>query len=127
MRSTQSGAAESAPVPENSPDQRRSGQRSRYVPTAAYTLAEYVKRMGVKLAQLKGPWRSAEHPIPAHDRNAPQAIPIVTNGQTEMMVDTMEHAIDLAGFLNWCGVHHLRPVRDLMLPPELRTAPTRQT
>jgi len=32
------------------------------------------------------------------------------------MVDTMEHAIDLSGFLNWCGVEELNPVSDLDLP-----------
>jgi len=32
------------------------------------------------------------------------------------MVDTMEHAIDLSRFLNWCGVDHLNPVPDLALP-----------
>jgi hypothetical protein len=32
------------------------------------------------------------------------------------MVDTMEHAIDLSRFLNWCGVDDLNPVPDLALP-----------
>jgi hypothetical protein len=35
------------------------------------------------------------------------------------MVDTMEHAIDLSGFLNWCGLEDLSPVADLHLPGEL--------
>ena len=36
------------------------------------------------------------------------------------MVDTMEHARDLAGLLNWCGVDDLDPVPDLVPPPALR-------
>jgi hypothetical protein len=36
------------------------------------------------------------------------------------MVDTMEHAVDLSGFLNWCGVDELDPVPDLTPPPARR-------
>jgi hypothetical protein len=32
------------------------------------------------------------------------------------MVDTMEHACDVAGLLNWCGIDHLDPVADLIPP-----------
>ena len=40
----------------------------------------------------------------------------VTNEHTEVMVDTMEHAVEVAGLLNWCGVHELNPVADLEPP-----------
>jgi hypothetical protein len=33
------------------------------------------------------------------------------------MVDTEEHAADVAGLLNWCGVHDLEPIPELT-PPE---------
>jgi hypothetical protein len=33
------------------------------------------------------------------------------------MVDTMEHARDVAGLLNYCGIEHLDPVADLIPPP----------
>jgi hypothetical protein len=36
------------------------------------------------------------------------------------MVDTMEHATEVAGLLNWCGVEDLDPVPDLIPPPGLR-------
>jgi hypothetical protein len=35
------------------------------------------------------------------------------------MVDTLEHARDVAGLLNWSGVGDLNPVPDLIPPPEL--------
>ena len=34
----------------------------------------------------------------------------------QVMVDTMEHARDLAGLLNWCGIRDLDPVADLVPP-----------
>jgi hypothetical protein len=49
-------------------------------------------------------------------------LPIVTNGIAQIMVDTMEHATDLAGLLNWCGVDELDPVPDLVPPPTLEPA-----
>jgi hypothetical protein len=45
-------------------------------------------------------------------------IPLVTNGHTEVMVDSMQHAADLSGFLNYCGVENLNPVADLSPPPD---------
>jgi hypothetical protein len=32
------------------------------------------------------------------------------------MVDSMQHAADLSGFLNYCGVENLNPVEDLTPP-----------
>jgi hypothetical protein len=32
------------------------------------------------------------------------------------MVDSREHAADVAGLLNWCGVRELDPVPDLVPP-----------
>jgi hypothetical protein len=43
-------------------------------------------------------------------------IPIVTNGVTEVAVDTAERAADVSGLLNWCGVDHLDPVPNLRPP-----------
>jgi hypothetical protein len=94
--------------------------RRRYVPTAAFALADRLKRMGVKLGITAGPWRRAEHTLARLGRNGLDVIPFVTNGETEMMVDTKQHAIDLAGLLNWCGLNRLDPVPDLTLPLGLR-------
>jgi len=43
-------------------------------------------------------------------------IPLVTNGHTEVMVDTMEHAVELSGLLNYCGLDDFEPVPDLTPP-----------
>jgi len=47
-------------------------------------------------------------------------LPIVTNGMAQVMVDTMEHARDLAGLLNWCGIEELDPVPDLVPPASVQ-------
>jgi hypothetical protein len=88
----------------------------RYEPTAVYALVELLKRAGVELSHIRGPWRSIRRPLRRPGRNAEPAIPIVTNGETQLAVDTAAHAIDLSGFLNWCGVAHLEPIPGL-LPP----------
>jgi hypothetical protein len=94
--------------------------RRRYVPKAAFALAERLKAMGVKLGISRGPWRTDEHLLNRRGRNGLDAIPIVTNGETEVMVDTLEHAVDLAGLLNYSGVDTLNPVPDLTVPLELQ-------
>ena len=88
----------------------------RYEPTPVYVLAEHLKRKGVDLAHIRGPWRSIQRLLRRPGRNSERIIPIVTNGETQVAVDTAEHAVDLSGFLNWCGVAHLKPVPNL-LPP----------
>jgi hypothetical protein len=88
----------------------------RYEPTPVYALAEQMKREGVELHLVHGPWRPMRRPLRRPGRNAEKAIPIVTNGVTELAVDTAEHAVDLSGLLNWCGVDHLEPVPNLRPP-----------
>jgi hypothetical protein len=39
---------------------------------------------------------------------------VITNEHTLVAVDTTERAMDLAGLLNWCGVHDLNPVPELI-------------
>ena len=85
----------------------------RYEPTPVYALAEHMKREGVELHLVDGPWRPIRLPLRRPGRNAEKAIPIVTNGVTELAVDTAEHAVDVSGLLNWCGVDHLEPVPNL--------------
>jgi hypothetical protein len=80
--------------------------QSRYEPTVVYHLAEHAKASGVDLKQAEGPWR-VRHSL---------EIPVVTNEGTEVMVDTVEHASDVAGLLNWCGVHELNPIPELTPP-----------
>jgi hypothetical protein len=89
----------------------------RYEPTSVYALAERLKRTGAQLQNARGPWRPTRRALRRPGRNAESAIPVVTNGVAEIAVDTAEHAVDLSGFLNWCGVDHLEPVANLR-PPE---------
>jgi len=93
-------------------------QRRRYQPTAVYVLAERVKGRGVEIAAARGPWHAGARRLRRPGRNRLGVIPVVTNGRTELMVDTMEHATDLSGLLNWSGVEELNPVPDLNPPPQ---------
>jgi len=92
--------------------------RRRYQPVTAYALADQLKRKGVELSSVEGPWRVAGRTLQRPGRNRLPLIPLVTNGRTEVMVDSMQHAADLSGFLNWCGLDHLNPVADLTPPPD---------
>ena len=95
----------------------RPDRRRRYQPTAAYYLAESLRRRGIDLARRSGPWRVVARALNRPGRNRISVLPIVTNGMAQVMADTMEHARDLAGLLNWCGIDNLDPVPDLLPPP----------
>jgi len=90
----------------------------RYEPTPVYALAEYLKREGVELRLVHGPWHPIRRTLRRPGRNAQKAIPIITNGVTELAVDTAERAADVSGLLNWCGVDHLEPVPNLRPPDQ---------
>lgn len=118
MRSKEFVSTLSAPLLQNTlRNQRQPTERFRYEPTVVYQLAEQAKARGVDLSQAEGPWRVDARALDRPGRNSLDSIPIVTNECTEVMVDTLEHASDVAGLLNWCGVHELEPVADLT-PPE---------
>ena len=90
----------------------------RYEPTPVFVLAERLKRQGVELRAIRGPWRPIRRTLRRPGRNAERAISIVTNGTVEIAVDTAEHAADLSGFLNSAGLDHLDPVPNLRPPDE---------
>jgi hypothetical protein len=94
-------------------------RRRRYQPAAIYHLAESLRQQGVDLATRSGPWRAVARALARPGRNRSLILPIVTNGPAQVMVDTMEHARDVAGLLNWCGIDTLDPVPDLVPPPAL--------
>jgi hypothetical protein len=96
---------------------RRPPRTRRYEPVALYALAKSLKHEGVDLHSFRGPWRPIRRALRRPGRNAERAVPIVTNGNVEIVVDTAEHAADLSGFLNSAGVQHLEPVPNLR-PPE---------
>jgi hypothetical protein len=98
-------------------DRSREPRTRRYEPVVLYELAERLKRAGLELDRIRGPWRAVWRSLRRPGRNAEQAIPVVTNGQVDIAVDTGEHAVDLSGFLNSSGVGHLEPVPNLR-PPE---------
>ena len=94
-------------------------RRKRYEPSAIYHLADSLRRQGIDLATRSGPWRAVARALQRPGRDRLPVIPIVTNGLAQVMVDTMEHARDLAGLLNWAGVDELDPVPDLVPPASL--------
>ena len=94
-------------------------RRKRYEPSAMYQLADTLRRQGIDLATRSGPWRAVARALQRPGRNRLPMVPIVTNGLAQVMVDTMEHARDVAGLLNWAGVDDLDPVADLVPPPSL--------
>jgi hypothetical protein len=99
--------------------QRQHTERARlrrYEPTPVYALAEDLRREGVELRTVRGPWRPIRRSLRRPGRNAEQVIPIVTNGVTELAVDTAERAADVSGLLNWCGIDHLEPIPNLRPP-----------
>jgi hypothetical protein len=98
---------------------READRRRRYQPTAIYAMAESLTRQGIDLASRSGPWRAVARALHRPGRNRVPILPIVTNGLAQVMVDTMEHAREVAGLLNWCGVDDLDPVPDLVPPPAL--------
>lgn len=97
-----------------------SDRRQRYQPRAIYEMAETLRRQGIDLATRSGPWRAVARHLSRPGRLGMAVLPIVTNGLAQIMVDTMEHARDVAGLLNWSGVDDLDPVPDLVPPPPLR-------
>ena len=94
---------------------RRAGELGGYEPTAVYHLAARLKASGVDLDRATGPWRVRDRRM-ASPGVGFHAMAVVTNESAEFLVDTREHAVDVAGLLNWCGVHELKPVPELTPP-----------
>lgn len=90
----------------------------RYEPDAIYAVAERLKRQGLEFRRAQGPWRPARVALRRPGRNKERSISIVTNGTVEIAVDSAEHAVDLSGFLNTAGVHHLDPIPNLRPPDQ---------
>jgi hypothetical protein len=114
MRSTHSAGRGSAA--RHGAERRRSPERGRYEPIAVYHLAARLKASGIDLDRATGPWRVRERGVARPGRTGLHAMAVVTNESTEVLVDTREHAVDVAGLLNWCGVHDLEPVPELTPP-----------
>jgi hypothetical protein len=88
----------------------------RYEPEVVYAMADSLKREGLDLHNVSGPWRPTLRALRRPGRNQEHEVPIVTNGVVEIAVDTAEHAADLSGFLNSAGLDHIDPVPNLRPP-----------
>ncbi|HET6578725.1 MAG TPA: hypothetical protein VFG66_10395 [Gemmatimonadales bacterium] len=97
---------------------RPSGERQPYEPRVVYQLAERARSQGVDLKGAVGPWRAGRRQIRRRGRASLHEIAVVTNEHTAVVVDSAERAADVAGLLNWCGVHELDPVPSLTPPGE---------
>jgi hypothetical protein len=97
---------------------RDRSRAQRYEPTLMYVMAEHLRRDGVDLHNVDGPWHPVRRLLRRPGRNAERAIPIVTNGIVDIAVDTAEHAADLSGFLNSAGLDHLDPAPNLRPPDQ---------
>jgi hypothetical protein len=98
------------------PSQDVGARPRRYEPEVVYAMADSLKREGLDLHSVRGPWRPIQRTLLRPGRNAESELPIVTNGVVEIAVDTAEHAADLSGFLNSAGLDHLDPVPNLRPP-----------
>ena len=96
---------------------KSSAQRT-YEPTIVYVMAQEARSSGVNLASAPGPWRASQRRIRRPGRSSLTMIPVITNEHTVVVVDTPERAEDVAGLLNWCGVHDLNPIPDLTPPAQ---------
>ena len=93
-----------------------SNSGARYEPTVVYMMADWMRRRGVNLDAVPGPWRVRQRPLRRPGRQSMQVIPIVTNEHAVVAVDSMERAAEVAGLLNLCGVHELTPIPNLVPP-----------
>lgn len=69
---------------------------------------EQVLGTGTTAAPAEGPWRAGTRPLKRPGRGGLRYIPLVTRGNTTVMVSTPTEAEELAAFLNYCGIQDLR-------------------
>ena len=66
---------------------------------------EQVLASGPKTESLQtGPWQVSTRPLKKPGRGGLRFIPLVTRGDTIIMVSTAQEAEELAAFLNFCGM-----------------------
>ena len=73
----------------------RPERRRRYEPKAMYELAEQLHRRGIEFVTSSGPWRAVAQALSRPGRARQTFLPIVTNGVTSLMVDTLEQFVAL--------------------------------
>jgi hypothetical protein len=69
------------------------------------TLVREALASGARPEHLQdGPWQIGQRQLRKPGRNGLRFVPLVTRGDTEIMMPTPEEAEELVAFLNWCGM-----------------------
>jgi hypothetical protein len=85
--------------------QRKPRGRTRRDSALLRSYVEQVLAAGQRADFLQeGPWRVSTRPLKKPGRGGLRFIPLVTRGDTVIMVSTAEEAEELAAFLNFCGM-----------------------
>ncbi len=87
--------------------QKRPPLRFRRKPSIVLELIDRVRAEGNLPEHAPGPWRAAKLPLKSARRGGLRFIPVAQRGNTSIMADSMERAIELASFFNWCDVPEL--------------------
>ena len=78
--------------------------RYRLPPSAVYQILDEVKKAGLELLTMRGPWTVGSVPLGRRGRAGATMVPSVECGATLLRIESEERARELAGLLNWCGV-----------------------
>jgi hypothetical protein len=87
--------------------QRKPRHRTRRDSALLRRCVEQVLGIGEAAPTPAGPWQAGARPLKRPGRGGLQYIPIVTRGNTTIMVSTQREADELAAFLNYCGTQEL--------------------
>jgi hypothetical protein len=85
--------------------QRKPRGRTRRDSALLRSYVEQVLASGPRTEALQsGPWKVSTRPLRKPGRGGLKFIPLVSRGDTVIMVSTAQEAEDLAAFLNFCGM-----------------------
>ena len=87
--------------------QRKPKHRTRRDSALLRRCVEQVLGRGEPALPAEGPWQVGTRPLKRPGRGGLQFIPIVTRGNTTIMLSTPREAEELAAFLNYCGTQEL--------------------
>jgi hypothetical protein len=85
--------------------QKKPRGRTRHDSALLRSYVEQVLASGPRAESLQaGPWLVSTRPLKKPGRGGLRFIPLVTRGETIIMVSTAQEAEELAAFLNFCGM-----------------------
>jgi hypothetical protein len=85
--------------------QRKPKGRTRRDSALLRSYVEQVLASGAQTEALQtGPWQVSTRPLRKPGRGGLKFIPLVSRGDTVIMVSTAQEAEELAAFLNFCGM-----------------------